>query len=234
MIWVLLARTMLEQFFSYSAATFLSLLPIANPLGAIPIFYSLTLGDTPRYRQLQARKTAINVIWVLILFLVAGRVILAFLGISLGVLRIAGGLLIAHTAWEMVTVRQRLTKLESSDAADKEDISFTPMAIPMISGPGSIGVVIGLAARTSQWQNYLGCILGIVGLGIILYLCLILGERLLEALGKIEIGALNRVLGFFILAIAVQFIADGSVDTIKEFMPELLQQFNKRATSICF
>jgi multiple antibiotic resistance protein len=231
---VLLAFIMLQQLFSYSAATFLSLLPIANPLGAIPIFYSLTVGDTPRYRQLQARKTAINVIWVLIVFLIAGRVILEFLGISLGVLRIGGGLLIAHTAWEMVTVRQRLTKLENSEASDKEDISFTPMAVPMVSGPGAIGVVIGLAARTSQWENYLGCMLGIIGLGIILYLCLVLGDRVLEALGKIEIGALNRVLGFFILAIAVQFIADGSFDTIKEHVPELLQQFDNRVINSCF
>jgi multiple antibiotic resistance protein len=230
----LLVFMIFEKFFSYSAATFLALLPIANPLGAIPIFYSLTIGDTPRYRQLQARKTAINVIWVLIIFLIAGRVILAFLGISLGVLRIAGGLLIAHTAWEMVTVRQRLTKLESSEAADKEDISFTPMAVPMVSGPGAIGVVIGFAARTSQWQNYLGCIVGIVGLGITLYLCLVLGDRLLDALGKIEIGALNRVLGFFILAIAVQFIADGSFDIIQENMPELWQQLDKKVSNICF
>lgn len=62
-------------------------------------------------------------------------------------------------------------------------------------------------------------------------MCLILGDRLLEALGKIEIGALNRVLGFFILAIAVQFIADGSFDTIKEYMPELLQQFKQNVVN---
>ena len=80
----------------------------------------------------------------------------------------------------------------------------------------------------------MGCILGIVGLGIILYLCLVLGDRLIEALGKIEIGALNRVLGFFIFAIAVQFIADGSFDIIKEIMPELLQQFDNRVINICF
>lgn len=108
------------------------------------------------------------------------------------------------------------------------------MAVPMISGPGAIGVVIDLAARTSQWQNYLGCILGIVGLGIILYLCFILGDRVLEALGKIEIGALNRVLGCFILAIAVQFIADGSFDIIQENMPELLQQFDNKVINIGF
>jgi multiple antibiotic resistance protein len=60
---------------------------------------------------------------------------------------------------------------------------------------------------------------------------LILGDRVLEALGKIEIGALNRVLGFFILAIAVQFIADGSFDTIKEYMPELLQQFEQKVVN---
>jgi multiple antibiotic resistance protein len=70
-----------------------------------------------------------------------------------------------------------------------------------------------------------GCILGIVGLGVILYVCLVLGDRILNISDKIEIVALNRVLGFFLLAIAVQFIADGSFDKLKENIPELLQQF---------
>jgi multiple antibiotic resistance protein len=200
---------MLQQLVTSIVGAFLSLFPIANPLGAIPVFYSLTANDTPRYRGRQAQWTAINVVWVLVVFLLAGRLILDFFGISLGVLRISGGLLVAHTAWEMVTASQRLTDLEGQAAADKEDISFTPMAVPMVSGPGAIGVVMGLAAQSHNVVHYLGCAISIVLLGITLYLCLVLGEPLLKVLGKNEIGALNRVLGFFILAIAVQLIADG-------------------------
>lgn len=78
---------MLHQLFSSTAGTFLSLFAIANPIGAIPIFYSLTAEDTPRFQRFQARKTSINVVLVLVIFLIAGRLILEFFGFSLGVLR---------------------------------------------------------------------------------------------------------------------------------------------------
>ncbi len=213
----------MEAFISYTVGTFLALFPIANPLGAVPIFYSLTASDTPHYRGRQARQVAVNVVWVLAIFLVGGRSILEFFGISLGVLRIAGGLLVGQTAWEMVTARQRLSISESTEAVDKEDISFTPMAVPMVSGPGAIGVVIGLSARADHWVDYVGCLAGIALLGMSLYLCLVLGEPLNKALGKNGIGAFNRVLGFFILAIAVQFIADGTLALIQKSAPGLLR-----------
>ena len=214
---------MLHQLISSIAGTFFSLFAIANPIGAIPIFYSLTAGDTPRFQRLQARKTSINVVLVLVVFLIAGRLILEFFGISLGVLRIAGGLLVAQTAWEMVAVRQRLTKFEGQEAVDKDDISFTPMAVPMVSGPGAIGVVIGLGVQASDWIHYLGCLLGIVLLGITLYVCLAIGELIFKTLGTNGIGAFNRVLGFFILAIAVQLIADGVFALLKDAAPSLFQ-----------
>lgn len=213
---------MLEQLITSFVGSFLSLLPIANPIGAIPLFYSLTANDTPHYRGSQARSTAINVVWVLIIFLFAGRLILEFFGISLGVLQIAGGLLVSHTAWEMVTVSQRLTKKEGQEAADKEDIYFIPMAVPLVSGPGAIGVVISQGAQTHDWLHYVGCTLGIILLGTTLYFCLALGEPLIEIFGSNGIGALNRVLGFFILAIAVQLIADGILALLQESLPSLL------------
>lgn len=214
---------MWQSLISYTFGTLVALFPIANPIGAVPIFYSLTAEDTPRYRLNQARKTAVNVIGVLITFLLIGKLILSFFGISLGVLRIAGGLIVGHTAWEMVTARQRLTTEEHQEAADKEDISFTPMAVPMIGGPGAIGVVIGQSTQATKWVDYLGCFLGIGLLGLLIYLFLVLGEPLIEKIGKTGMGALNRILGFLILAIAVQLIADGAFELLKTFAPKLLK-----------
>jgi multiple antibiotic resistance protein len=207
---------------TYCVGTLVALIPIANPIGAAPIFYSLTEADTPRYRRQQARLTALNVIWLLATFFLVGKFLLSFFGISLGVLRVAGGLLVGHTAWEMVTARQRLNANEHQEAQDKDDISFTPMAVPLISGPGAIGVVIGMSERTTAIADYAGCLIGIVLLGGMLYLCLILGETVAKRAGSNGLGALNRVLGFFILAIAVQFIADGVFDLVKQAAPNLL------------
>lgn len=214
---------MSQNIISYIVGTFLALFPIANPVGAVPIFFSMTAMDTKPYRRRQARQTAINVVLVLVVFLVAGRIILNFFELSLGVLQIAGGLIVAHTAWEMVTARQRLTAAENNEAVDKEDISFTPMAVPMISGPGAIGVVIGLSTHNHGLFADLGCLIGIALLGLTIYLCLTLGEPLIGAMGKNGVGAMNRVLGFFILAIAVNLVADGVFSILKESAPGLLR-----------
>jgi multiple antibiotic resistance protein len=214
---------MIPGILTYTIGTLAALFPIANPIGAVPIFYSLTATDTRGERRKQAQRTAINVVLILAVFLLGGRTILEFFGISLNVLRIAGGLLVANAAWEMVTSRQRLTDSEQQAGAEKEDISFTPMAIPLIAGPGSIGVTIGLATKLTHWSDYLGCLIGILLFGGLLYICLILGESLLSILGRNGLGALNRVLGFFILAIAVQLIADGVISLFQTAAPHLFK-----------
>ncbi|WJI23998.1 MarC family protein [Thermosynechococcus sp. QKsg1] len=206
---------MVNTLFSFMFGILTALFPIANPIGAIPIFYSLTAKNTTKYRLRQARKITFNVFAVLAIFFLVGKFILSFFGISLAVVRIAGGLIVAHTAWQMVAPQPRLTNQEQLEAVDKEDISFTPMAMPIISGPGAIGIVIGFSTRCHQWPEYLGCVLGITLFSFITYFCLILGEPLIKGLGTTGIGALNRILGFLILAIAVQLIADGVITFIK-------------------
>lgn len=89
------------------------------------------------------------------------------------------------------------------------------MAIPIIGGPSSIGVVIGLSTQTTRWIDYIGCCLEVGLLGILVYFALRLGEPLIEKLGETGLGALNRILGFLILAITVQLIADGTFDLVK-------------------
>ena len=214
---------MIPGILTYAIGTLAALFPIADPIGAVPIFYSLTAADTRSERRKKARRTAINVVLILALFLVGGRTILEFFGISQNVLRIAGGLLVANTAWEMVTSRQRLTDSEQQVGTEKEDISFTPMAIPLIAGPGSIGITIGLATKLTHWSDYLGCLMGIGLFGGLLYICLVLGESLLSMLGRNGLGALNRVLGFFILAIGVQLIADGVISLFQTAAPHLFK-----------
>jgi len=197
---------------SAAAATFLALFPIVNPLGGVPMFFSLTADYTQPERRRTALKTAIDVIAILVIFMFFGRFVLNFFGISLPVLKIAGGLIVANTAWGMVTGSSRMTSEESSEALTKEDISLTPMAMPMLSGPGSIGVIMGLAAHANHFLSYLGMVIGIVALGLTVYLCLDLGGPLVKRLGPGAVGAINRIFGFLILAIAVQLVWNGVAD----------------------
>jgi multiple antibiotic resistance protein len=112
----------------------------------------------------------------------------------------------------MVTGSHRVTLEESSEALTKEDISLTPMAMPMLSGPGSIGVVMGLAADADNFLSYLGMVIGIVALGLTVYLLLVLGGPFVKRLGPSAMGAINRIFGFLILAIAVQLVWNGAAD----------------------
>jgi multiple antibiotic resistance protein len=197
---------------SAATATFLALFPIVNPLGGVPMFFSLTADYTTEERRRTALKIGIDVIVILVVFMLFGRFVLNFFGISLPVLKIAGGLIVANTAWGMVTGSSRITMEESSEAKTKADISLTPMAMPMLSGPGSIGVVMGLAAHADRFLSYLGMVIGIAALGLTCYLFLCLGGPFVKRLGPSAIGAINRIFGFLILAIAVQLIWDGVAD----------------------
>jgi multiple antibiotic resistance protein len=197
---------------SAAVATFLALFPIVNPFGAVPLFFALTADFSPSERTRTALKTAAYVIVILVVFLFFGRFVLIFFGISLPVLRIAGGLIVANTAWGMVTGGSRITAAESSEASVKEDISLTPMAMPMLSGPGSIGVIMGLAADANSTVSYVGMVIGVVALGLVVYLFLRLGGPLVKRLGPGAAGAINRIFGFLLLAIAVQLVWDGVAD----------------------
>ena len=207
----------MSQLVSYALGTFVALFPITNPVGAVPIFYSLTANSSKRQRLQQAKKVALNASAIMAFFFVTGQAILDFWGISLGVLQIAGGLLIARTAWTFAeTYQPRQSETNNSDLAPPQDIALIPMAIPLISGPGAIGLVIGLAAQDPQWSNYLGGLLGIVMLGVALYLCLACGELLVRIFGQAGIRVLSQVLGFFILAISIQILANGVFSLLQE------------------
>ena len=197
---------------SAASATYLALFPIVNPFGGVPIFFSLTTGFDPKERNRTALKTGFWVAVILVFFMLLGRFVLNLFGISLPVLKIAGGLIVANTAWGMVTSSSRMTASESDEAATKDDISLTPMAMPILSGPGSIGVVMGLAAHSDHLMSYLGMVVGIVAVSLTCYLFLRLGGPLAARLGPGTIGAINRIFGFLILAIAVQLVWDGMAD----------------------
>jgi multiple antibiotic resistance protein len=195
-----------------AAATFLALFPIVDPFGGIPIFYALTSPLAPRERRNTALKTAFYVFGILVVFLFFGRFVLFFFGISLPVLKIAGGLIVANTAWGMVTSTARITPAETDEATTKEDISLTPLAMPLLSGPGAIGVVMALAAHVDNFLAYIGMVIGIAAVALTVYLFLCMGGPLVRRLGPSAVGAINRIFGFLILAIAVQLVWDGVAD----------------------
>jgi multiple antibiotic resistance protein len=195
-----------------AAATFLALFPIVDPFGGIPIFFSMTSSWTKSERQRTAVKTGLWVFAILVTFLFFGRFVLYFFGISLSVIKIAGGLIVANTAWGMVTSHARITPEESHEAEVKEDISLAPLAMPLMSGPGAIGVVMALAAHVDSKISYLGMVIGIAAVALSVTLFFWMGGPLVKRLGPSAVGAINKIFGFLILAIAVQLVWNGVAD----------------------
>jgi len=193
-------------------ATFLALFPIVDPFGGIPVFFGMTSSWDARDRSRTAIKSGIWVFLILVTFLFFGRFVLHFFGISLPVLKIAGGLIVANTAWGMVTSTARITPAESHEAESKEDISLTPLAMPLMSGPGAIGVVMALAAHVDSLAAYAGMVIGIAAIAVSVTLFFCMGGPLVRRLGPSAIGAINKIFGFLILAIAVQLVWDGIAD----------------------
>ncbi len=195
-----------------AVATYLALFPIVDPFGGVPIFFTMTSSWTPQDRRRTALKTGLWVFVILVTFLFFGRFVLSFFGISLPVLKIAGGLIVANTAWGMVTSHSRITPEESHEAEAKEDISLTPLAMPLMSGPGSIGVVMALAAHVDNAAAYLGMVIGIAAIALTVSLFFCMGGPLVRRLGPSAVGAINKIFGFLILAIAVQLVWNGVAD----------------------
>jgi len=205
----------MESFLSALALAFVTLFPIVDPPGAIPVFCTLTADSRSEVRRRMAFKTALNVLIILLVFYFVGEFILEFFGISLGVLKIAGGVVVAHTAWDMLTSKDKIPSADTQEMQTKEDISFTPMALPLLSGPGAIGAAIGLSIPGTQIMYTLGISAGIFLASVTVYIALMLSIPILRVLGKAGIDILKKIMGFFILAIAVQLMVSGIIMAFK-------------------
>lgn len=204
----------IQDILTFAGVAFSVLFPLINPIGGVPAFSGLTSHDTPDFRKQQARKISINVFLILITFLLIGKLLLELFGISLGVLQIAGGLIVANTGWQMVNLKADDEK-ESASKVQNVDISFMPMAMPILSGPGAIGAVIGLSTGAKHAEDYIGFVIGIFLIGLVTYLFLVLSLPLMKKLGATGINVLTRMMGFFILAIAVNLVYQGILALIK-------------------
>lgn len=201
-----------QIFFTAFGASVAAMFPIVNPVGHAPMFYTMTEEDSSGFRRRQARKTALYTFLILLVSLLFGDTLLRFFGINIDHLRIAGGLLVARTAWAMLGNASRVTPEEHRAAQDKDDISLTPMATPILAGPGAMSLAIGLVSYGRTLPAYAGFISGFLAIGLLTWICLHFSENLVRLMSVNALGALNRVLGLLILAIGVSLVANGVKD----------------------
>lgn len=197
-------------------ATIGALLPIANPFSTAPVFVSLTRQMTPARRAQQARMAGIYMISVLVGALLIGAAVMLFFGISIPALRIAGGLVVARVGFAMLNPEpeEELSDESKREALDKRDIAFTPIAMPLLSGPGSIAVTISIATEVDRPLEYVSVAVGIVVVALISWVILRGSTRVVKVLGVTGMNVITRLMGFILVCIGVQFIATGLVEAI--------------------
>ncbi len=203
---------MLHEYLVAVSMAFVAMFPIINPVGHAPMFYGMTIGDSPGFRRRQAIKTSIYVFLILFASLILGNNILRFFGITIDDLRIAGGLLVAHSAWHMLNNTSRVTAAEGAAAMDKDDISLTPMATPILAGPGAMSLALGLLSYGRSWVQYGGYITGCFLISVLTLVCLYYSDSLVKVISMNAMGAINRILGLLILAIGVDLMVEGIKD----------------------
>jgi len=206
----------LIAYLGFTAGTVLAILPIVNPLGAVPLVMSVAAHLPEAERQRQVRRACIYTFVLMTAFLVAGSLIMNFFGISMPGMRIAGGMIVAVLGFGMLFPDAHTEAAEAARRGEiKYDIAFTPLAMPGLSGPGTFAVVMSLSSQATAKQgwdrvvDFLGVATGILVVALTSWFVLRGAERFHRLLGATGMVALTRLMGFLMICIGVQFIING-------------------------
>jgi multiple antibiotic resistance protein len=200
--------------------SFILLLALINPIGAIPFFLSLTTQQSAAEKYRTIRVTSVSVFCVVAVSALLGQQIMRFFGISVGSLEAGGGIIMLLMAINMLNAQvgnTRATAEETLEAENKDSIAVVPLAIPLLTGPGTISTVIVYADKAHGWFDSLALVgIGAI-LGCLVYFALRLAEPIANWVGRTGINIGTRLMGLMLAALAVEFIVNG----LKALLPGL-------------
>ena len=198
---------------------FAALFSVLNPIGTVPIFVGLTSEDSKKERSRISLWTAINVFLILIISFFIGKYVLSFFGISIDSLRIAGGLIIVSSGFSLLSgkfnKKRGINKKIETDAQQRNDIALTPLAMPMLAGPGSISLLIAFYQEHHATNELIIASFAILAIAIAIFIILRSAHFLAQLLGASGIVAISRIVGFIVIAIGIQYIVSALINIIK-------------------
>jgi multiple antibiotic resistance protein len=200
----------LEHFFISIGVAFAALIPIVDPVGAVPVFLGLTQGMERDERRGQALKAVVAALAILVVFLAIGHFILDYFGISLAAVEFVGGLVLGYMGWQMLT--QQIEPPNPDEPNSQGEIYFSPMAFPLLGGPGALAVVLAFSNRADHWLDFPGFLIGIVLVLAVTYVILARADRILGLLGPTGVDVTNRMMGLIVLLIAAELVFHGVAD----------------------
>ena len=202
---------------SFFLLTFSSLFTLINPIGITPILLSITKDlDDNEYTGI-IKKGIIVAYLILFIFSLMGSLIFEFYGITINAFMIAGGILFFRSSIDMIEAkvpRSSSTPKETEEAEEKEDISITPIGIPLIAGPGAITSVMLLSSQAISTGDKLILHFNIILTLLLTSVILLLGKKISKRIGTTGIRIIQRIMGLILLVISIQFIINGIVPLI--------------------
>jgi multiple antibiotic resistance protein len=206
----------LEAFVDAFLLGFPALFSVVNPIGGAFVFQTMLDGGSPAQRATIARRVPVYSCCVLLSALWAGSIVMDFFGVTLAALRVAGGTVIALNAWQLLS---RPARQEPSASVNGNNITFFPLTMPIIAGPGSISVAVALSSEHPRTLSTVGWFFGgmsaaVVGVSITIWLSFGAADRVTRLLGDNGNRILERLMAFMLLCIGVQILLTGVQDVL--------------------
>ena len=200
----------MNDYIEYALKAFASFFSLINPLGIMPVFMSMTTSLTSRQRKNVAFKASLTAFITLLLFAFAGQLVFSFFSISVDSFRIVGGIIFFMMGYEMLQARISKVKLVPEEESSYiTDISITPLAIPMICGPGAITNAIVFWEDAENMQHKIILLAIIFVIIFITWLILVSATKIMNILGETGNKILMRLMGLIVMVIAVEFFFAG-------------------------
>lgn len=204
---------------------FAALFSVLNPIGTVPIFVGLTEGYSKAELNKTSLWTAINVFIILMITFFVGQYVLSFFGITITALKIAGGIIITNSGFSLLngqfSKNKGINKKAEEEAQVRSDIALTPLAMPMLAGPGSMSLLIAFYQQLKESEKMIttyeivSSCLAILAVAFVIFLILRSAYYLSRILGSSGIVAISRIVGFLTIAIGIQYIISAILSIIR-------------------
>lgn len=210
----------MHELLSFTLLAFTSFFTLINPLGVMPVFMSMTNTLDEQARRATAKKAVLVSFLILIFFAITGQMLFRFFNISVDSLRVVGGIIFFFMGQDMLQARLVGNSIDDKKSVTEyvRDISITPLAIPMITGPGAITNAIVMMQSSVTIFDKIILILVILLVLIVTYILLINSSKILKLIGETGNIVLMRLMGLIVMVIAVEFFFAGLTPIIRKML----------------
>lgn len=212
----------MNEYFGFGLLAFTSFLTLVNPMGSMPVFLTMTADLDQKDREKTALKAVLVATGTVLVFMYSGKVLFNFFGISINSFRIVGGVIFFIMGMDMLQARLGTIKVKDTEIKRYvNDISVTPLAIPMICGPGAITNAIVLMGDADSIGKKSALIVGTLAVMLLTLIIYFGASKLVKILGQTGLNVMTRIMGLILMVVAVEFFFSGLKPIIQDIIQSM-------------